>query len=87
MPRVHCFNNYLGHGKCIDMEISYYIECSKKVYVRNKRNGALSYMATTESPVSLNILPEIPDPPTAKSVLILSTRADTNKPLTASFTG
>ena len=73
------------------MEISYYIECSEKVHARNKRNGALSCMATrvgiSESPVSLEILPEIPDPQIAKSVLILSTRTDTNKPLTASFTG
>ena len=66
------------------MEISYYIECSEKVNVRNKRNGALSCIATTESPVSLKILP---DPQIEQSVLILSTRADTNKPLTASFTG
>ena len=69
------------------MEISYYIECSEKVHARNKRNGALSCMATTESSVSPKILPEIPDQKIEKSVLILSTRADTNKPLTASFTG
>ena len=69
------------------MEISYYIECSEKVNVRNKRNVGLSCMATTESSASMNILPKTPDPQIAKSVLILNTRADTNKPLTASFTG
>ena len=71
------------------MEISYYIECSAKVHVRNKRSEGLSCMTQTESLVSPKRpkIPEIPDPQIAKSVLILNTGTDTNKPLTVSFTG
>ena len=83
---IHCFNNYLGHGKCLDMEISYYIECSEEINVRKRRSEGLSCLTTTESFVAQTESPEMPGSATFKSVLILNTRADTNKPLITSFT-
>ena len=82
---IHCFNNYRGHGKCIDMEISYYIECYEKVQIRNKRSESLSCLAfesTTQPSIITTTQPSLP-----KVALILSSRADTNKPFTASFDG
>ena len=35
--RIHCFNNFESNGACIDLELSYFLECS--TLSKTGRNG------------------------------------------------
>ena len=68
------------------MEISYYVECLEKVYIRNKRSEnqfCLNSILVKPTEIVTSSQP-ILEP---KVALILNNRVNTNKPLTASFDG
>ena len=87
--RVHCFNNFENNQNCVDMEVSYFVECNKKVSRSSEKNLELPCFIPSQANL------------TEQNVLVLSTKRNqpisspttstqylrTNVPMTIPFTG
>ena len=67
----------MNNKNCIDMELSYFVECASIVDKTARKSNKLPCL--NDSEVDKNL--------TDKNVLILSTKHELNSPMTLSFNG